>query len=193
MTTPTDTDIDQAILRLYGVAKAGQWDNVLSEMAADLGRAKTCSRYKRPSSGWTFLHQAAYFGHQHAVRALVGLGASLLARTNDGETPGDVAERRGHGDLSRSMVAAAARGGGLWEPSPAPELLPSSSAWDEAEQRRALLEMRVAYGESVVVIPPASRYFVDSFERVLVGWHGTFDPPGGMDGESLVRSSRSST
>jgi hypothetical protein len=127
------------------------------------------------------------------VRALVGLGASLLARSSDGDTPVAVAEQRGHGDLSRSMAAAAAQGAGLWEPPPVPELLPSSSAWEEAEERRALLELHVAYGGGVVEIPPGSRYFVDSFERVLVGWHGTFDPPGGMDAESLVRAIRSST
>jgi uncharacterized protein len=40
--------------------------------------------------------------------------------------------------------------------------------------------MKVAYGGGVVVIPLGAKYFVDSFERTVVGWHGTYDPPGGM-------------
>lgn len=179
-------DADDGISHLYGRAKAGRWDEVLSEMAKDLGRARRCSRYVRPSSGWTFLHQAAYFGHELAVRALIGLGASLLASSKESETPLAVAQRRGHAKLARTLQAAASTGDDLWEPSPVPDILPSSSAFGEAEKRRALLELRVAYGGAVIVIPPGSRYFVDSFERVLVGWHGTFDPPGGMDAESMV-------
>lgn len=35
-------------------------------------------------------------------------------------------------------------------------------------------------------IPKDARYYVDALERPLIGWHGTFDPPSGMDGESLL-------
>jgi hypothetical protein len=38
----------------------------------------------------------------------------------------------------------------------------------------------------VVKIPSGARYFADSFERVLVGWHGSYDPPVGMDCELMV-------
>ncbi|MCL2725102.1 MAG: ankyrin repeat domain-containing protein [Polyangiaceae bacterium] len=181
-----DDEVGAAIERLYALAKVGEWDKVLLELSGDLRLAAICARYQKPSSGWTFLHQTAYFGHEQGVRAFVGLGASLDVKSNEGETPADVAERRGHRDLSQSMHAAAKRATVSWKPPQSPELRPSSCAWEEAEQRRALLGLRAAYGGSVVVIPPGSRYYVDSFERILVGWHGTFNPPLGMDAESLL-------
>jgi hypothetical protein len=46
--------------------------------------------------------------------------------------------------------------------------------------------MTVVYGGGIVRIPAGSRYFVDSFEPTLVGWYGIFDPPHGMDGESIL-------
>jgi len=46
--------------------------------------------------------------------------------------------------------------------------------------------MCVGYGGGVVKIPKGSRYFVDSFGRTLVGWHGSYDPPSGMGGEPMV-------
>lgn len=94
--------------------------------------------------------------------------------------------RREHENLSSLIQAAARSADGLWEPSLDPALLPSSRAWDEGVERRTSLEMRVAYGGGVVVIPLGARYFVDSFERTLVGWHGTYDPPGGMDAEDML-------
>lgn len=70
-------------------------------------------------------------------------------------------------------------------------MLPSSSLWEDAEEREAAELRRVAYGGGVVTIPVGARYYVDSFERTLVGWHGTYDPPCGMDGESMVTVRRS--
>jgi hypothetical protein len=84
------------------------------------------------------------------------------------------------------MKAAAQSAEHLWEPSPNPDVLPSSSAWRAGVARLALYDMRVAYGGGVVAIPAGSRYYVDSFERILVGWHGTYDPPAGMDAESML-------
>lgn len=74
----------------------------------------------------------------------------------------------------------------LWAPPTDPALLPSSCLWTEASERRAQAPMRVAYAGGVVKIAEGARYFVDRSERVLVGWHGTFDPPCGMDGESML-------
>lgn len=42
----------------------------------------------------------------------------------------------------------------------------------------------------VLYSPAGSRYFADEFERTLVGWHGTYDPPRGMDGESMMPQRR---
>lgn len=175
---------DRKVEKLYALAKGGHWDEVLSNFEREVRLAGICSRYCRPSSRWTFLHQAAYFGREEAARALIRLGGSLSVQSAKGETPADVAHARGHAALSH-MMRSAARGGAsrLWEPSPDPELLPSSYACEEAVERRATGVMRVAYGGGVVTIPAGSRYFVDSFGRVLVGWHGSYDPPSGMDGD----------
>jgi hypothetical protein len=171
---------------LYSLAKRGDWNAVLSAFHAQPNVASMCSRFRKPSSGWTFLHQAAHFGHEVAARALIRWGASPGIQSNEGETPADVAEKHGHHELSRLMSTAVRSADALWEPSPSPDLLPSSSAWQEGVARLAWHDMRVAYGDGVVVVPAGSRYYVDSFERILVGWHGTYDPPAGMDGESML-------
>jgi hypothetical protein len=46
--------------------------------------------------------------------------------------------------------------------------------------------MAVAYGGAVISIPKGAVYYADSFGRVLIGWHGTYSPPRGMDGEPMV-------
>lgn len=160
---------------MYDVAKSGDWDRVLSKMSRDPTLAATCSRYVKPTSGWTFLHQAAYFDHDPAVRALVGLGSALDARSQDGQTPIDVAERRGHQGLTQSMRDAVPDE--LWKPHASPDVRPSSNVWREAEPRRTQLGLMVGYGGKAIQIPPGSRYYVDSFERILIGFHGMFDPP----------------
>lgn len=40
--------------------------------------------------------------------------------------------------------------------------------------------------QGLVQILKGQRYFVDSMNRVLVGWHGTYDSPSGMDGELML-------
>ena len=169
---------------LYDVAKSGQWDRVLAEMARDPVLAAASSRYVKPTSGWTFLHQAAYFGHELGIRALVSLGAKLDARSQDGQSPGDVAESRGH--LAVAQILRDAVLANPWAPPASADVRPSSNAWREAEPRRTQLGLMVAYAGATIHVPPGSRYYVDSFERILVGWHGTFNPPCGMDGEPIV-------
>ena len=184
------SDLAAALLaeveRLYAKAKSGRWEDVWLALAGERELAAACSRYVKPSSGWTFLHQAAYAGNEAAIRGLVRLGASLSVKSKENETARDVATKRGHGALAMLLREAEAGVGELWEPSSAADLLPSSCAWAERIERRAWREMRVAYGGGCVIIPTGARYFVDSFERVLVGWHGTYDPPAGMDGESML-------
>lgn len=171
---------------LYELAKAGRWTTLLASLLGEADLAARCSRYRRPSSGWTFLHQAAYGGEQDVARALIRLGASTTCSSRDGETPADVAIKNGHGDLARLLQAAARDADGLWAAPADAALLPSSRAWAETVERRATRERKVAYGGGVVLIRAGARHFVDSFERTLVGWHGTFDPPCGMDGEPVI-------
>ena len=46
--------------------------------------------------------------------------------------------------------------------------------------------MRVNYGGGVVNIKVGDTYYIDNSDRILVGWHGTYNPPCGMDGESML-------
>ncbi len=172
--------LQEQVEATYAKAKAGVWDDVWTAIAGERELAAACSRYVKPSSGWTFLHQASHSGNETAVRVFLRFGASLTARSKKGETPRDVAVKHGHAALAALMGDAERGARGSWEPSPAADLLPSSSEWEPLIERRAWRELRVSYGGGCVVIPAGARYYVDSFERVLVGWHGTYDPPSGM-------------
>jgi hypothetical protein len=174
------------IERCYRDAKNGNWSGVIASWRRAPNIASQCSRYRKPTSLWTFLHQAAYFGHETACRELIQLGAAVTLLSREKQTAADVAEERKHAALAELLRKACHSADSLWSPSKDPSLLPSSSSWDEATERQASEAMRVAYGGGIVDIPQGSRYFVDSFERTLVGWHGTYAPPCGMDGESMI-------
>lgn len=177
--------LQQQVERLYAKAKAGRWEEVWAALAGETVLAGTCARYAKASSGWGFLHQAAYAGNEVAVRGLIRLGASLAAQSKELETARDVARRRGHAALADLLGRAEAGAGDLWRPPQNPLLLPSSCAWDNRAERRAWRELRVGYAGGCVVIKPGDRFFVDGFDRVIVGWHGSYDPPSGMEGEPM--------
>lgn len=174
-------------MNAYDQAKSGDWDYVLAEWKEIPLLARRCSRFQKKSSGWTFLHQAAYFGHETACRELIRLGAAAGIISRSGKTAADVSQEQGYAILASILQRATQEVDSLWVTSTDPDLLPSSSLWEEARECRAKEVMLVIYGGGVVRIPNGARYFADSFERALIGWHGTYDPPCGMDGESIVR------
>lgn len=180
------SELKRPIEQSYENAKRGDWEKVLGEWTEIPLIARRCSRYQKPSSGWTFLHQAAYFGHEKAVRELIRLGASVGTRAKDGSSAEDISRQQGQSALAALLQRAQQPKDSLWSPALDPDLLPSSNLWQEAKERSALEPIFVAYGGGTVFIPRRSRYFVDSFERVLIGWHGTFNPPVDMDAESLL-------
>lgn len=53
-----------------------------------------------PNTGWVALHEAASRGFIDCFHLLVQLGAPLHPRTNDGDTPRDLALRYGHVSIS---------------------------------------------------------------------------------------------
>lgn len=172
----------------YAQAKRGDWDPVLQAWQSDPRFAGGCSRYQNPFSGWSFLHQAARAGHESACRQLIRLGAAVHALTYADESAPDIATRQHHHHLARLLSQADLHDerDSSWGPPRDAALLPSSNRWEEAQERRASQPMRVAYGGAVIAIPAGSRYFVDAFERTLVGFHGTYDPPSDMGCGSLV-------
>ncbi len=175
----------QAVERTYEAARRGDWENILSAWRAAPDVARECSRYQDPSSGWTFLHRAAFFGHEAACRELIRLGAAVAAPSRMRLSAADVADERGYSALATLLRRASDGAVTLYTAPGDPELLPCSCLVGEAKERRAEEDMRVAYAGGIVHIKAGERYFVDSFERTLVGWHGTYDPPRGMDGEPI--------
>ncbi len=118
-------------------------------------------------------------------------GASAARVSTGGDvagTPAAVARSRGFGALAAALASLEARSGSeLWAPSPDPALAPSSSLWGEARSRHAGPRgLRVGYGGGVATVRPGDAYYVDSWGRVLVGWHGTVSPPCGMDGDPML-------
>jgi hypothetical protein len=182
------SELRSIIEKAYQTAKSGEWDSLLSEWEQSIVLAKRCSRYSKPGSSWSFLHQAAYFGNEQACRALIGLGASIEAQTSDSLTAAEVAAKKGHHELAAFLWNASVGRHTLWETPIDPDVLPSSNRWSDATEASARTELFVAYGGGLVRIPEGSPYFKDSLERVLIGWHGTFNPPCGMDGESMLPS-----
>jgi len=66
-------------------------------------------------------------------------------------------------------------------------LMASSCTWSEGKKTVATCDFQVGYGGGAgVEVKKGSNIWLDSYGRVLVGWHGTHSPPCGMDGESMV-------
>lgn len=176
------TLIDEA----YEEAKAGHWDRLMTKWQTSKILARRCSRFQKKGSGWTFLHQAAYFGCENACHLLIELGACINAETHDRRTAADIAKQKGYKNLATFLLKATITESELWSTPKDPDVLPGSNQWHEAKEMIATSEMYVAYAGGLVQISKDQRYFVDSMNRVLVGWHGTYDPPSGMDGESML-------
>lgn len=61
----------------------------------------------------------------------------------------------------------------------------SSHLWEERREVKAATAFEVVYGGGRLHIPAGARHWVDSHGAVLMGWHGSYDPPCGMDGEPM--------
>lgn len=143
----------------YSLAKSGQWRRVLGLWIDAPVLANRCSRYCKPGSSWTFLHQAAYFNHQEACRLLILRGAMVDALNRDERTPADIASEKGHHETERFLRRASLGPNSPWAPSPDPEFLPASDLWLEALEAEAQSDLftahngnttRIAKGEPIM-------------------------------------------
>lgn len=172
---------------IYESGKAGHWNNVLEAFESDPLSAGKAVRYTKKSSGWSLLHQAAFWNNRDAVAACLKYGADLDLAANDSKLPHEVAAEEGHEMLSIQLKGAKC-GSSLWRTDKTNSALrASSSKWSEHKRcESAQSDFIVAYGGGEVHIHSGDEYFTDSWGRVLVGWHGSYRPPCGMDGESML-------
>ncbi|MBL0720529.1 ankyrin repeat domain-containing protein [Piscinibacter sp. Jin2] len=178
---PRGLELNVVIDRLYSFAKKGDWERIVEIWANSPAVARRCSRFRKRPSKYTFLHQAAFFGKKQACEILAGLGADLHAKNYKNETPADVASRMQH-----ETLAAWLREISNAPPAPAdPDVLPCSFQWLEAVKLKAPHDLLVLYYEHIITIPKNSTYYTDRIGRVLVGFHGSYDPPRGMDGAPI--------
>ncbi|ETR66593.1 MAG: hypothetical protein OMM_12600 [Candidatus Magnetoglobus multicellularis str. Araruama] len=123
------SELQNLIEETYEKAKKGRWDQVLPEWKDIPLIAFRCSRYQKESSGWTFLHQAAYFGHEIACRELIRLGASVNRLSREGKTAADVAEEKGHTALADLLRRSFYDEESLWVSPSDPDLGPKRDAF----------------------------------------------------------------
>jgi hypothetical protein len=119
-------------------------------------------------------------------RWLISLGASASHLSRDGQSAASVAAGQGHENLAGLLTRASHVAHSPREPPVDTDPLPGSNLWKEARETRVEQARRVAYGGGVVMIPAGTRCFEDDFGRTLIGWHATYDPPAGMDDDSMV-------
>jgi len=76
------------------------------------------ARNAKDVDGWTALHMASFNGDAAVVPLLIAAGADVRAKNDDGETPGDLAARRGHPAVAALLRDAVADRDGYQRPSP---------------------------------------------------------------------------
>eukprot|EP00744_Colponema_vietnamica_P011527 GILI01016217.1.p1 GENE.GILI01016217.1~~GILI01016217.1.p1 ORF type:complete len:194 (+),score=28.75 GILI01016217.1:30-584(+) len=182
--------MEAQIASLYENVKAGNWRAMHAAMSDNPSLGKKIAEFAKPSSGWSFLHQAAYFGDHHAIRELIRHGADIHLKSKDGQSPVDVARQQGKTDAAELIRASEV--GNNWslpkDRELRPDTLPSSCLWNPAKRMTATKKMVVYYAGAQDEIEAGDNYYVDSYGRVLVGWHGTRDPPSDMDGYPLIQN-----
>eukprot|EP01113_Clastostelium_recurvatum_P026618 TRINITY_DN3194_c0_g2_i1.p1 TRINITY_DN3194_c0_g2~~TRINITY_DN3194_c0_g2_i1.p1 ORF type:complete len:187 (+),score=31.55 TRINITY_DN3194_c0_g2_i1:30-563(+) len=170
---------------LYQTGKMGEWAKVMDAFKRDPSIGLQTARYVSPGSGWTLFHQAAYWGNKEAVDMIFRYGGDpAIESINTKQIASKVASERGHGELAEYIESHT--NGAVWKPVKDKLYMASSSKWSSSNKRKALFDMTVGYGGGEVYIEKDQEYYADDIGRVLVGWHGTWNPPRGMDGESMV-------
>jgi ankyrin repeat protein len=96
---PADNDMRVTPLNSAAAADAREVAAVLLEAGADADAAQ--------AGGYTALHSAAANGDAALVDLLIGHGAQPGRAADDGRTPADLADERGHPEIAARLHAAA--------------------------------------------------------------------------------------
>jgi len=95
----------------YHAAKDGKFAEILRLLTPENAEfARGLSNWANPHSGWTILHQAAFYGHGETTKAILAHNTVGQAPGKDGKYPCDAAREMGHkmlgSDLERHMLHA---------------------------------------------------------------------------------------
>jgi hypothetical protein len=97
------TGVRQRLEEVYDFLKNGNHFN--GPKYEEEGIMKYIAQYVRGSSGWTFLHQAAFYQNDEAIECLLKHGANKNIRGRfDGKTPYDVALGNGRAKGSTRVL-----------------------------------------------------------------------------------------
>jgi hypothetical protein len=171
---------------IYSLGKAGSWNKVKNIFQHNEKLAGLSVRHVKISSGWSLLHQAVYWGDSDAVAKCLKYGADLSLVGKDSKTPGRVAFDRGFFELSERMESSILNS--VWKPVTDSTLRACSNRWSQKRRRIAAKDFLVGYGGGVVEIKKGEEHYVDDWGRVLVGWHGSTNPPRDMDGDNVFEN-----
>lgn len=179
------TDEDTTIKDILQKGKEGRWDFVKECFDTSDGLfLRKLARKRDEHSGWSLLQWAARDGAADICYKLIGHGAqaSLKDTPKDGH-PDALARDAGYEELAKSLSEALSS---MIDAPDDPSLIAASRLWENHTERTATELFKVSYGLRKIKIRTGIPYYTDCFGRVLVGWHGSFSPPRGMDGNSMI-------
>jgi hypothetical protein len=165
----------------YYLAKCGQWEKVMNVLTTPKDKLieNDQLRANKTSSGWTILHQAVYWNRLDICKTLVeeygapvfpSSGGSLMDIAIQYEVlPNHLSPHRN--EKIKEWLS---------------QFRPISSHYSQGKPNIAQQEFRVQYASRVIPICINKTYYTDNKGHVLVGWHGSINPPCGMDGESMM-------
>lgn len=176
---------------IYRSGKNGKWDEVVSFLTSNtISVVDAIILYRNSTSGYTLLHQAAWWGNEDAVKLILRFvsGRQSEVRCNNGKLAVDVAREKGHDNVAKILATHLRFERIKAEPSiwGLGKIVPSSRAWEESRKTTAEDNLQVMYAGALISIKKGKTIYRDSANNILVGWHGTYSPPRGMDGEPMV-------
>ncbi len=148
----------------YEIGKNGKWEEIIHMMDND--PVRDVCKFVKPTSGWTLLHQAAFWNRLDVCELLIEKGSDFTIKSHDEKMPVDIARDRGHFALVDALSQFVPR---------SPEVDPNNG-----HKTIGVSLLRVPYGGRIINLGPGSTYYVDKNGHVLVGWHGSVNPPHGM-------------
>jgi uncharacterized protein len=172
------------------LALSGRWDDFCAQCRREPSACATAVRRDKSPGGEYILHLAAAAGRDDSASLCVRYGADVNAPDSTGSLASETAARHGFVDLARRLEGAALSSSWRWDVKmpafPDPAVFPASNRWREARAVRAAFPRSFSYAGGEARIARGGVYYADSWGRGIVGWHGSTDPPCGMDGEPMI-------